>query len=60
MLKTFRVSGRAVNSRGHTVGITQNVSATSDKDAVAHVISQSTIQGFSHIRIVLVCEVCHA
>ncbi|MCV0730381.1 hypothetical protein MLI38_018740, partial [Escherichia coli] len=25
MLKTFRVFSRAVNKRGHTIGITQNV-----------------------------------
>ena len=60
MLKIFRVNGRAVNRRGYTVGITQNVSATSDKEAVAEVIRLSTILGFSQIRIVLVCEVHHA
>ncbi|HCM1914242.1 TPA: hypothetical protein N3A33_000046 [Salmonella enterica subsp. salamae serovar 28:r:e,n,z15] len=59
-LKTFRINGRAVNKRGLTVGITQNVTATSDKEAVAEVTRLSTIKGFSHIRIVLVREVPHA
>ncbi|EAM8426436.1 hypothetical protein ZN11_20860 [Salmonella enterica] len=56
-LKTFRINGRAVNRRGLTVGITQDVRATSDKEAVAEVIRLTTVKGFSHIRIVLVREV---
>ncbi|EBC1279113.1 hypothetical protein G6T08_002049 [Salmonella enterica] len=59
-LKTFRINGRAVNKRGLTVGITQNVTATSDKEAVAEVTRLTTVKGFSHIRIVLVREVNHA
>ncbi|ECG5980401.1 hypothetical protein E1927_14125 [Salmonella enterica subsp. enterica serovar Newport] len=59
-LKTFRINGRAVNKRGLTVGITQDVTATSDKEAVAEVTRLSTVKGFSHIRIVLVREVFHA
>lgn len=59
-LKTFRINGRAVNKRGLTVGITQDVTATSDKEAVAEVTRLTTIKGFSHIRIVLVREVFHA
>lgn len=59
-LKTFRVNGRAVNKRGLTVGITQDVTATSDKEAVAEVIRLTTVKGFSHIRIVLVREVIYA
>ncbi|EKC8736656.1 hypothetical protein OQE25_004488 [Salmonella enterica] len=59
-LKTFRVNGRAVNRRGLTVGITQDVTATSDKEAVAEVIRLTTVKGFSHIRIVLVREVIYA
>lgn len=58
-LKTFRINGRAVNRRGLTVGITQDVRATSDKEAVAEVIRLTTVKGFSHIRIVLVREVFH-
>ncbi|ENP3579356.1 host cell division inhibitor Icd-like protein [Salmonella enterica] len=60
MLKTFRINGRAVNRRGLTVGITQDVRATSDKEAVAEVIRLTTVKGFSHIRIVLVREVIYA
>ncbi|EAO7488039.1 hypothetical protein G6T41_001755 [Salmonella enterica] len=59
-LKMFRVNGRAVNKRGLTVGITQDVRATSDKEAVAEVIRLTTVKGFSHIRIVLVREVIYA
>ncbi|EAX7730684.1 hypothetical protein AIX81_03280 [Salmonella enterica] len=59
-LKTFRINGRAVNRRGLTVGITQDVTATSDKEAVAEVIRLTTVKGFSHIRIVLVREVIYA
>ncbi|EGA6520012.1 hypothetical protein LKB85_002162 [Salmonella enterica] len=59
-LKTFRINGRAVNRRGLTVGITQDVRATSDKEAVAEVIRLTTVKGFSHIRIVLVREVTYA
>ncbi|ECJ2932036.1 hypothetical protein FN906_11130 [Salmonella enterica subsp. enterica] len=58
-LKTFRINGRAVNKRGLTVGITQDVTATSDKEAVAEVTRLTTIKGFSHVRIVLVREVSH-
>lgn len=57
--KTFRINGRAVNRRGLTVGITQDVTATSDKEAVAEVIRLTTVKGFSHIRIVLVREVIY-
>ncbi|EAN5731443.1 hypothetical protein EJD04_00625 [Salmonella enterica] len=60
MLKTFRINGRAVNGRGLTVGITQDVTATSDKEAVAEVIRLTTVKGFSHIRIVLVRVVIYA
>lgn len=59
-LKIFRINGRAVNKRGLTVGITQDVTATSDKEAVAEVTRLTTVKGFSHIRIVLVREVNHA
>ncbi|HGP2813740.1 TPA: hypothetical protein ACLGW6_001875 [Salmonella enterica] len=59
-LKKFRINGRAVNKRGLTVGITQDVTATSDKEAVAEVTRLTTVKGFSHIRIVLVREVFHA
>ncbi|EEL9738980.1 hypothetical protein UJ79_00505 [Salmonella enterica subsp. enterica serovar Muenchen] len=59
-LKTFRINGRAVNRRGLTVGITQDVTATSDKEAVAEVIRLTTVKGFYHIRIVLVREVIYA
>ncbi|EAT6911241.1 hypothetical protein E3K09_10020 [Salmonella enterica] len=59
-IKTFRINGRAVNRRGLTVGITQDVRATSDKEAVAEVIRLTTVKGFSHIRIVLVREVNYA
>ncbi|HCL5348567.1 TPA: hypothetical protein N3A45_003369 [Salmonella enterica subsp. salamae serovar [1],40:z35:e,n,x,z15] len=59
-LKTFRINGRAVNKRGLTVGITQDVTATSNKEAVAEVTRLTTVKGFSHIRIVLVREVFHA
>ncbi|EKA9380105.1 hypothetical protein OMW06_003057 [Salmonella enterica] len=59
-LKIFRINGRAVNRRGLTVGITQDVTATSDKEAVAEVIRLTTVKGFSHIRIVLVREVIYA
>ncbi|EIM2850517.1 hypothetical protein LRU46_004564 [Salmonella enterica] len=59
-IKMFRVNGRAVNKRGLTVGITQDVTATSDKEAVAEVIRLTTTKGFSHIRIVLVREVNYA
>ncbi|EKQ0890363.1 hypothetical protein P4Q63_001810 [Salmonella enterica] len=58
--RTFRINGRAVNRRGLTVGITQDVTATSDKEAVAEVIRLTTVKGFSHIRIVLVREVNYA
>lgn len=58
--RTFRINGRAVNKRGLTVGITQDVTATSDKEAVAEVTRLTTVKGFSHIRIVLVREVNHA
>ncbi|ECF5936649.1 hypothetical protein FNI43_17275 [Salmonella enterica subsp. diarizonae] len=59
-LKTFRINGRAVNRRGLTVGINYDVTATSDKEAVAEVIGLTTVKGFSHIRIVLVREVIYA
>lgn len=60
MLKAFRVSGRAINKRGHTVDITQNVTATSDIDAVDETTRLAIALGLFCICIVLVCEVCHA
>lgn len=50
-LKTFRINGRAVNTSGLTVGITQDVKATSDKEALAEVTRLTAAKDFSHIRI---------
>ncbi|EBW2619872.1 hypothetical protein DIR59_13585 [Salmonella enterica subsp. enterica serovar Muenchen] len=54
--RTFRINGRGVNKRGLTVGINYDVTATSDKDAVAEASRLATINGLKHIRIVYVHE----
>lgn len=55
-LKTFRINGRAVNKRGLTVGINYDVTATSDRNAVAEANRLATANGLKHIRIVYVRE----
>ncbi|MBL6372934.1 hypothetical protein [Escherichia coli] len=56
MLKTFRVFSRAVNKRGYTVGITQNVKAVNMQAAIDSVISNSGKAGLSHVIIAAVHE----
>lgn len=40
MLKTFRITGYAVNKRGLTVGFNQTISATSQKQAQQQAIAE--------------------
>ncbi|EBQ4836482.1 hypothetical protein T061_17105 [Salmonella enterica subsp. arizonae] len=54
--KTFRINGRAVNKRGLTVGINYDVTATSDRNAVAEANRLATTNGLKLIRIVYVRE----
>ncbi|EKS3671552.1 hypothetical protein QL374_004207 [Salmonella enterica] len=54
--KTFRVNGWGVNKRGLTVGINYDVTATSDRNAVAEANRLATTNGLKHIRIVYVRE----
>ncbi|EQA4747529.1 host cell division inhibitor Icd-like protein [Escherichia coli] len=49
MLKTFRVFSRAVNKRGYTVGITQNVKAENVQAAISTVINKSAKVGLSGV-----------
>ncbi|EIG6983475.1 hypothetical protein ACYB38_005236, partial [Escherichia coli] len=49
MLKTFRVFSRAVNKRGYTVGITQNVKAENVQAAISTVINKSAKAGLSGV-----------
>ncbi|MFZ4171181.1 hypothetical protein ACEV60_21375 [Enterobacter ludwigii] len=57
MLKTFHVTGYAVNKRGHTVGIHHTVSATSTDNAQTEALHRAAADGHKHIRITLVQEV---
>lgn len=54
--RTFRINGRAVNKRGLTVGINYDVTATSDRNAVAEANRMATTNGLKHIQIVYVRE----
>lgn len=54
--RTFRINGRAVNKRGLTVGINYDVTATSDRNAVAEANRLATTNGLKLIRIVYVRE----
>ncbi len=51
MLKTFRLSGYAVNQRGNTVGIHFSVNAANNISAMAQAKQQATQEGYSYIRI---------
>ncbi|EKC0352121.1 hypothetical protein OOS02_003595 [Escherichia coli] len=57
MLKTFRVFSRAVNKRGYTVGITQNVKAENVQAAISTVINKSAKAGLSGVIIHSVHEI---
>ncbi|END5730004.1 hypothetical protein ACNDUQ_001249 [Escherichia coli] len=57
MLKTFRIFARAVNARGYTIGITQNVSATSVNNAIEKVKKDSHSAGLTEVRIATVLQV---
>ncbi|ELC8116086.1 hypothetical protein AT500_001190 [Escherichia coli] len=57
MLKTFRVFSRAVNKRGYTVGITQNVKAENVQAAISTVINKSAKAGLSGVIIHAVHEI---
>lgn len=57
MLKTFRVFARAVNARGYTIGITQNVNAVNAKQAIDKVRQVSQSAGLEEVRISTVYQV---
>ncbi|EGX8884510.1 hypothetical protein JHJ27_003857 [Escherichia coli] len=57
MLKTFRVFSRAVNKRGHTIGITQNVKAENVQAAISTVIDKAVKAGLSGVIIHAVHEI---
>ncbi|EER9147952.1 hypothetical protein C3U77_005242 [Escherichia coli] len=57
MLKTFRVFSRAVNKRGYTVGITQNVKAENVQAAISTVIDKAVKAGLSGVIIHAVHEI---
>ncbi|EOM2950285.1 hypothetical protein ACNB5P_002234 [Escherichia coli] len=57
MLKTFRIFARAVNARGYTIGITQNVSTTSVNNAIEKVKKDSHSAGLTEVRIATVLQV---
>lgn len=57
MLKTFRVFSRAVNKRGYTIGITQNVKAENVQAAISTVINKSAKAGLSGVIIHAVHEI---
>lgn len=48
MLKTFHVSGYAVNKRGNTVGIRYSVQAAGAPQAKQTAAEQATAQGYRH------------
>ncbi|EFK2996294.1 hypothetical protein A8535_003704 [Escherichia coli] len=56
MIKRFRVFSRAVNARGYTIGITQNVSATSVNNAIDKVKKDSHTAGLTEVRIAHVLQ----
>lgn len=51
MLKTFRVFSRAVNKRGYTIGITQDVKAANVQTAISTIINKSAKAGLSGVMI---------
>ncbi|HGY2267276.1 hypothetical protein [Morganella morganii] len=57
MLKTFRITGYAVNKRGLTVGFNQTISATSQKQAQQQAIAECEASGQRYIRITRMIEV---
>ncbi|MDH0354022.1 hypothetical protein [Morganella sp. GD04133] len=57
MLKTFRITGYAVNKRGLTVGFSQTISATSQKQAQQQAIAGYEVSGQRYIRITRMIEV---
>ena len=57
MLKTFRVYSRAVNKRGYTIGITQDVKAENVQTAISTVINKSAKAGLSGVIIHSVHEI---
>ncbi len=57
MLKTFRITGYAVNKRGLTVGFNQTISATSQKQAQQQAIAKCEVSGQRYIRITRRIEV---
>lgn len=60
MIKTFHVTGYAVNRRGHTVGIHHTVTATSTDNAQSEALRRAAADGYQHIRICYVQEADNA
>lgn len=60
MIKTFHVTGYAVNRRGHTVGIHHTVTATSADAAQPEALRRASADGYQHIRISYVQEADNA
>ena len=57
MLKTFNITGYAVNRRGHTQGIHYTLTATSADAAQTEALRRAASDGYQHIRISYVQEV---
>ncbi|HHA1934656.1 TPA: hypothetical protein ACOEP6_003119 [Enterobacter ludwigii] len=57
MLKTFHVTGYAVNRRGHTQGVHYTLTATSADAAQTEALRRAMTDGYQHIRICYVQEV---
>ena len=51
MLKTFHVSGYAVNKRGNTVGVRYDVRASTVTQAKHAAEQEATAQGYRHPRL---------
>lgn len=48
-MRNYRVSGYAVNRRGHTVGIHYDVPATNTEQASANALRQAVADGYRYI-----------
>lgn len=61
-MRNYRISGYAVNRRGHTVGIHYDVPATNTEQASANALRQAVADGYRYIRLTrtVALEVPHA
>lgn len=57
MRKTYQASGYGTNKRGHTVGISYTLTATSENKARDMALALAAAGGYKHVRIMTVTEV---